>query len=81
VGRWLSWWRSLPAAEQASVTQEKPWTLADWLYWLEPSERQWFWWDGLAEDADTLRVTVEVYGWPAPLARLRGCSGQQALCG
>jgi hypothetical protein len=30
--RWLSWWRSLLAEEQARVAQEQRWTLADWLY-------------------------------------------------
>jgi hypothetical protein len=40
---------------------------ADWLYWLEPSERQWFWWDAAVERPDALRVIVEVAGWPAPL--------------
>lgn len=68
--RWLSWWRSLPAEEQAQVTRAQRWTLADWLYWLEPSERQWFWWDAVIESPDTLRVSVEVSGWPAPLGAL-----------
>jgi hypothetical protein len=68
--RWLGWWRSLPAEEQARVTRAQRWTLADWLYWLEPSERQWFWWDAIVESPDTLRVLVEVSGWPAPLGAL-----------
>jgi len=38
----------------------------DWLHWLEPAECQWFWWDAVVEDPDTLRVIVEVAGWPAP---------------
>jgi hypothetical protein len=68
--RWLNWWRSLPAEEQAQVTGAQRWTLADWLYWLEPSERQWFWWDAVTESPDMLRVIVEVSGWPAPLGAL-----------
>lgn len=70
AGRWLSWWRSLPAEERASVARARAWTLSDWLYWLQPSERQWFWWDALVENTDTLRVVVEVSGWPAPLGAL-----------
>jgi hypothetical protein len=70
VSQWLSWWRSLPAEEQSRVTREKPWTLADWLYWLEPAERQWFWWDASVEDSDTLKVVAQVVGWPAPLGAL-----------
>jgi hypothetical protein len=68
--RWLSWWRNLSAEEQAQVTRAQRWTLADWLYWLEPSERQWFWWDSVIESPDTLQVIVEVSGWPAPLGAL-----------
>jgi hypothetical protein len=68
--RWLGWWRSLPAEEQALVTRAQRWTLAGWLYWLEPSERQWFWWDAAVENPDTLRVFVEVSGWPTPLGAL-----------
>jgi hypothetical protein len=68
--RWLGWWRSLPAAEQARVTREQRWALPDWLHWLEPAERQWFWWDAVVENPETLRVMVEVPGWPAPLGAL-----------
>lgn len=68
--RWLSEWRSLSAEEKAQVTRTQRWTLANWLYWLQPSERQWFWWDAATEDPDTLRVIVEVSGWPAPLGAL-----------
>jgi hypothetical protein len=69
--RWLSWWRSLPADEQPRAAQQRAWTLADWLYWLHPGERQWFWWNATIVDSDTLRVTVEVLGWPAPIGALR----------
>jgi hypothetical protein len=70
VEGWLRWWRSLPPEEQAQASRERRWTLADWLYWMDPSERQWFWWDAAVEDPDTLRVVVEVSGWPAPLGAL-----------
>jgi hypothetical protein len=68
--QWLAWWRTLPADEQARVSSEQRWSLADWLYWLEPSERQWFWWDAAVEDSTRLRVMVEVSGLPAPLGAL-----------
>lgn len=68
--RWLAWWRSLPTGERAQVTHGRRWTLSDWLYWLEPSARQWFWWDAAVEDPDTLRVTVEISDWPAALGAL-----------
>ena len=68
--QWLGWWRSLPPEEQARVTRSQRWALADWLYWLEPSERQWFWWDAVVESPEILRVIVQVSGWPAPLGAL-----------
>jgi len=68
--RWLAWWRSLPASEQARVAREQDWALADWLYWLEPAERHWFWWDAVIENPEILRVIVEVPGWPVPLGAL-----------
>jgi hypothetical protein len=68
--RWLVRWRSLSAEEQAKATSVQSWTLADWLYWLEPAERQWFWWDSVIESPDELHVMVDVPGWPAPLGAL-----------
>ena len=70
VEQWLKWWRSLSPDEQARATKEQQWTLADWLFWLDPHERQWFWWDAVVDDRDTARVVVEVAGWPAPLGAL-----------
>lgn len=70
AGRWLDWWRTLGPADRARAESERPWALEDWLFWLTPSERQWFWWDAEAGTDDTLRVTVEVPGWPAALGAL-----------
>ena len=67
VERWLIEWRSLPPDQRAAAEEARRWSLADWLMWLEPEERQWFWWHAAVEDADTLRVELEVAGSPAPL--------------
>lgn len=67
---WLAWWKLLPADQQGAASREKGWSLADWLFWLEPDERQWFWWDTQVESPDRLRVTIEVAGWPAPFGAL-----------
>jgi len=67
--RWLEWWRSLPREQQVEAEQARAWSLEGWLYWLEPSERQWFWWDARVGDG-VLRVAVELSGWPAPLGAL-----------
>src|SRR5436305_4029099 len=68
--RWLAWWRTLDPEEKAKAANEQPWTLADWLYWLTPAERQWYWWDATIESDTALRVVVEVPGWPAALGAL-----------
>jgi len=67
---WLAWWKSLPADQQRAASRETGWSLADWLFWLKPGERQWFWWDARAETSDRLRATVEVPAWPVPLGAL-----------
>jgi hypothetical protein len=69
--RWLSWWRQLPAAEQQQAADERPWSLADWLYWMQPENREWFWWDARVSDRGGLRVYVEVAAWPAPVGSLQ----------
>jgi len=68
--QWLNRWRSLPPEDQAGAILKERWALADWLHWLEPSERQWFWWDAVVRDAEALKVMVEVSAWPAPLGAL-----------
>lgn len=61
---WLAWWKALPDAEQKRVEADKAWSLFNWIYWLDPENRQWYWWDGLALDENNLVVAVEVDGWP-----------------
>jgi hypothetical protein len=68
--RWLAWWRTLGPADKARAERDQHWALADWLYWLEPSERQWFWWSAEMGTDGSLRVTVEVPGRPAALGAL-----------
>jgi hypothetical protein len=53
------------------LSDDAPWTLSEWLGWLEPDNRQWFWWDSLAEGRDRLRIIVEIADWPTPLGSLR----------
>lgn len=68
--RWLSWWRGLGPTERAQASRDRRWTLPDWLFWLQPDERTWYWWDATAADEDRAEVRVEVSGWPAPLGAL-----------
>jgi hypothetical protein len=68
--RWLAWWRTLGPVDKARAESKQQWALPDWLYWLMPSERQWFWWDAEVGRDGSLRVTIEVAGWPVALGAL-----------
>jgi hypothetical protein len=70
--RWLAWWRGLPPDEQERSEREKDWSLDSWLYWMEPCNRQWYWWDAeVLDDCDHILVAVEVEAWPFPWGALR----------
>lgn len=71
AARWLAWWRALDDKARARAARERPWSLADWLHWLHPDERQWYWWDGSVVGQHAARIIVEVAGWPAPLGALQ----------
>lgn len=68
---WLAAWGALPPAERDRAEKERPWSLADWLHWMEPSNRPWAWWDGHARDANTLSLVIELGEWPFPWGSLR----------
>ena len=61
----VTWWRTLPPEEQARVERERKWPLADWLYWLEPAHRTWYWWDVRLEGPDAFTLAVAVPDTPA----------------
>jgi hypothetical protein len=62
--QWLKWWKSLPKKEQEIALKEAVWSLEDWLYWMQPDIRQWFWWDVIIDDSNCIKVAVEVEEWP-----------------
>ncbi|MFM7887132.1 MAG: hypothetical protein ACKPCM_10675 [Pseudanabaena sp.] len=68
--KWLVWWRGLSPEEQSQLNKEEQWSLSEWLYWLHPENRQWFWWEATSEDPDILRIAVEVNEWPFPWGSL-----------
>jgi hypothetical protein len=69
--RWLAWWRKLPPAEQGPAEDAKGWSLADWLYWFEPEQRFWFWWDARVLDPSRVQVVIDSYEAPPPVDALR----------
>lgn len=66
----LKRWQALSPDEQVRVEREKAWSLLDWLYWFQPENRTWFWWDAAEQDANKIVIAVEVDGWPFPWAAL-----------
>jgi len=70
--RWLAWWKGLPTGEQARAEIEKDWSLDNWLYWMRPENRQWFWWDAkILDGCNNVIVVVQVESWPFPWGALR----------
>lgn len=67
---WLARWRSLSPADKARAESEQPWTLDDWLFWMNPAERTWYWWDAAVQPDGRLRVVVEIPGWPTSYGSL-----------
>jgi hypothetical protein len=67
---WLSWWRTLPPDEQAAATDAKRWALSDWLWWLEPGQRTWYWLGARLIGSHDLRIFLQTDGSPAPTGAL-----------
>jgi hypothetical protein len=68
--KWLKRWRQLPRDKQVRAGEERGWSLANWLYWFTPEEREWYWWDAKVLNDDALLVTLQVQGDPAPMPAL-----------
>jgi hypothetical protein len=66
----LARWEHMTLAERALETENEAWSVDNWIAWLEPEERQWFWWSADVSDPDQLVVQVEVAGWPAATGAL-----------
>ena len=62
----LKRWQSLPREEQGREEDERCWTVDGWMYWMHPDNRQWYWWDAMVPDTDTVIIAVTVPSWPFP---------------
>jgi hypothetical protein len=80
--QWLKWWKRLPKEEQKIASKEAKWSLEDWLYWMQPDTRQWFWWDAIVSNKSTIKIAVEVdehpFAWGS-LEQLLKASGAMAV--
>jgi hypothetical protein len=70
--QWVAWWSKLSEKEKIKAEEEKDWSLESWLYWMEPQNREWFWWDAQVEtNPDRIILQLEVTAWPFSWGALR----------
>ncbi|MCA9578504.1 MAG: hypothetical protein KC668_23890 [Myxococcales bacterium] len=76
------WFRQACATPTEST--EDRWALDEWLFWCDPDERQWFWWDACTTGPDTGEVLIETTGVPFPTVALRwslrACGAENVTC-
>ncbi len=53
------------------VQQTFDWSLENWIYWFEPENRQWHWWDARVVDQNTINVYLEASDFPFASDALR----------
>ncbi len=63
---WLARWKKLSMREKEEEERDKKWSLRNWLYWMNPDQRAWYWWDAVVVTDSKLLVAIEVEGWPFP---------------
>jgi len=64
-------WQKLSWEDKAKIDREKKWSLSNWLSWMVPDQRPWFWWDEEINDPGRIRLAIEVPDWPFPWRALR----------
>jgi hypothetical protein len=69
--RRLEWRRALPWPVRRRLAAYEKWSFSAWIYWFQPENRFWFWWDAREEGPDRIRVAVEVDELPFPWEALR----------
>lgn len=53
-------WAKLSAAERDAAEASERWTVGDFVYWFQPANRQWWWWDAEVTGPSGLRVHLVV---------------------
>jgi hypothetical protein len=61
----------MTSIERRKSVEESQWSIDNWLHWMRPENRQWYWWDAAMEGYDSFYIAVEVDGWPFPWGSLR----------
>lgn len=63
--------RTLSPEQHAELEQTARWSLSNWVYWLQPDQRLWFWWDAAVVTKYDFVVAVETHEWPFPSGALK----------
>jgi hypothetical protein len=58
----------LPLKERIRLNER--WSVGAFLHWFQPSERYWYWWDAVVQDANTLHIKVIADDVPFPSGSL-----------
>ena len=81
--RWLKRWQSLSDQEREEEERNRTWSLDNWMYWMDPRERSWQWWDAVIVSPDRINVSLVVnswpFGWGAVSWLFRGSGASDAL--
>lgn len=67
---WLAWHASLSPEERWDLADSEPWRLSEWIDWLRPSRRTWYWLGASAAIPSVLTVWLVTQGSPAPTGAL-----------
>jgi hypothetical protein len=62
--QWLEKWRAMTVEQRATLDATQRWSLADWLHWVQPSERQWEFWECRASNEYSVRLVIKLEAWP-----------------
>jgi len=63
---WLIRWKKMSLKERAADEASRLWSLDNWLYWMEPERRAWFWLCADPVSPQEVMFTVDVDSWPFP---------------
>lgn len=69
--RWLSWFNALSESKQRDVESKQKWSLPDFLYWFEPQNRHWYWWNAQLISEGFAEIGVIARSWPFPVGSLK----------
>lgn len=60
----LEAWKKLSHEKRVEAARTERWSPLEWVFWLHPNERCWWWWDASVRSPNELLVTIVVDGWP-----------------